>query len=312
MPRRYCSFVIPSYNEETRLSATLNAIAQFSASHLDECEIILADDGSTDATAEIGRAFCAPHCRVSVHSLPHQGKGSAIRHGVNASRGDIIVLCDADLEQSVNEVLNLLDALENGADIAIGSRWRLDTSKPDRRRPLFRRVSSRVFNVVACHILALPFKDTQCGLKALTREAANSIFPLLNLRGWGYDAELIHVALALRLRIEEVNLRLVHDYRDSHFRPITDGCATFLELAKIRWNDFRGAYGRSVLGQTFSRSTASEASLNLNWAPAPRIQAQHPAALELPELMFLQGQPDFRTASELTKAPDDFGRDLAA
>jgi dolichyl-phosphate beta-glucosyltransferase len=251
MRPRSCSFVIPAYNEANRLTATLDAIALLPACLLGQCEIIVVDDGSTDGTAEVARAFFAPHCPVSVYCLPHRGKGFAIRQGVSVAQNEIVVLCDADLRESMHEVLALIETLRSGADIAIGSRW-LNCVDMNCRQPLFRRISSRVFNLVAGHILALPFKDTQCGLKTLTREAADRVFPLLSLDGWGYDLELIHVALTLRLRVEEVNLDLIHDYSDSHFRQLSDGFAALLELFKIRWNDIRGAYGCRTLVQTFS------------------------------------------------------------
>jgi glycosyltransferase involved in cell wall biosynthesis len=254
------SFVIPAYNEAVRLAPTLNSIAALAASHLGECEIIVVDDGSTDDTAEIAHAFQAPHCRVSVLRLPHRGKGAAIRHGVGVASGETVILCDADLQDSVREVLSLLTALKNGTDIAIGSRW-LAPFESRSAQPFHRRVASRVYNLVAGHVLALPFKDTQCGLKALTLDAATRIFPLLSLDGWGYDSELIHVALTRNLRVEEVDLRLVHDYSNSHFRPLADGCATLLELFEIRWNDLRGAYGRPVLGPISFRET-TKVSLN--------------------------------------------------
>ncbi len=85
---------------------------------------------------------------------------------------------------------------------------------------------------------------------------------MLNLDGWGYDSELLHVALTRGLRVEEVDLRLVHDYSNSHFRPFADGCATLLELFEIRWNDLRGAYGHPALGPVPFRETAK---LSLNF-----------------------------------------------
>jgi dolichyl-phosphate beta-glucosyltransferase len=274
MSRYSFSFVIPAYNEATRIAPTLNAIADLSASHLGDCEIIVVDDGSKDATADIARAFQAPHCRVCVLCPPHRGKGAAIRHGVSVATGEIIILCDADLKDSVREVLPLLGALRNGADIAIGSRW-IAPFKSRCAQPFHRRVASRIYNLVAGHVLALPFRDTQCGLKTLTLDAATRIFPLLNLDGWGYDSELIHVALTRRLRVEEVDLRLVHDYSDSHFRPLADGCATLLELFEIRWNDLRGVYGRPILGPTSFRETAS---LSLNFFQ----ESTSPKPLEVP------------------------------
>lgn len=242
MYRRRCSFVIPAYNEARRLPATLSAIADLSVSTLGKCEIIVVDDGSTDSTIEVARAFRAPLCKVRIVRVPHRGKGFAIRRGAQLAHGEIVVLCDADLHDSVHEVVRLQAALNRGADIAIGSRW-LNHLDCLRSQPLYRRISSRLFNLAASHIVTLPFKDTQCGLKALTRRAANRVFPLLSLDGWSYDIEMIHVALTLGLRVEEVDLRLVHEYRDSHLRPIADGWATLWELFRIRRNHLNGAYG---------------------------------------------------------------------
>jgi hypothetical protein len=112
-------------------------------------------------------------------------------------------------------------------------------------------------------------------LKTLTLDAATRIFPLLNLDGWGYDSELIHVALTRHLRVEEVNLRLVHDYSNSHFRPFADGWATLLELFEIRWNDLRGVYGRPVLSPIAFQETAK---LSLNFFP----ESAAPKSLEVP------------------------------
>ena len=263
------SFVIPAYNEATRLAPTLRVIAELSASHLGECQIIVVDDGSTDSTADIARAFQSPHCDVSVLCFPHRGKGSAIRHGVRVASGEIVILCDADLQDSVRQVLPLIVALREGADIAIGSRW---LAPPDSHlgQPLHRRIASRIFNFVASHVLKLPFRDTQCGLKTLTLDAANRVFPLLSLDGWGYDSELIHVALTRCLQVAEVDLRFVHDYRNSHFRPLTDGCATLSELFEIRWNDFRGAYGHSVPGSMSFRESAKPGMNFLQESPAAK------------------------------------------
>lgn len=237
-----CSFVIPAYNEARRLPATLRAIAELSVSCLGPCEIIVVDDGSTDLTAEVARNFRAPQCRVCVLCVPHRGKGFAIRRGVHQAHGDMIVLCDADLGESVSQFVHLDAALRDGADIAIGSRW-VNHRECFRGQPLYRRVSSLLFNVVAGRALALPFKDTQCGLKALTYPAAIRVFSSVTLDGWGYDVEMIRVALTLGLRIDEVDLRFLHEYRDSHVHPITQGWSTLCELFTVRHNYLHGVYG---------------------------------------------------------------------
>lgn len=269
MFRRRYSFVIPAYNEARRLPDTLAAIAQLSASFLGPCEIIVADDGSTDTTATVACAFRAPQCRICVLRLPHRGKGFAIRRGVQLAHGKTVVLCDADLYDSVHEVTRLEAALRRGADIAIGSRW-LKHSECRRCQPLYRRFSSRVFNLLAVHLMALPFKDTQCGLKALTRRAANRIFPLLSLDGWGYDIEMIHVALTLGLHVEEVDLRLIHEYRNSHFRPIADGFSSLRDLFRIHRNHLHGAYGAMSVSAPALQQVA---------APAVALQQMAPPAV---------------------------------
>lgn len=270
MDRRRSSFVIPAYNEARRLPATLTAIAQLSATCLGGCEIVVVDDGSTDSTLDVARDFRARPCRLRTLRVPHRGKGFAVRRGLHLAQGEIVFLCDADLGDSVREVVPLEAALRGGADIAIGSRW-LSHLECLRNQPLCRRISSRLFNLLAGQLMALPFKDTQCGLKALTRRAAKCVFPLLSLDGWGYDIELIHVAITLGLRVEEVELRLVHEYRHSHVRPIADGWTTLWELIKIRRNHLHGAYGSATVSAvagvpplprtvTLKRMTSSTAS----------------------------------------------------
>ncbi len=240
-----CSFVIPAYNEQDRLPGTLQAILDSGHRH-GKSEIVVVDDGSSDSTVEVVQEFQrrARDIRL-VRLVRRHGKGFAVRSGIAAARGEVMVICDADLHQSVAEVPKLEDALQR-ADIAIGSRW-LGHFECTRLQPLGRRVSSRLLNKLTRSLLDLPFKDTQCGLKAVTRRAARRVFPLLTVRGWAYDIELIHVALLQGLRVQEVKLRILHDYHQSRFRPMTDGWATLWELMAIRWQQTRGSYARQSL-----------------------------------------------------------------
>lgn len=252
-----CSFVIPAYNEEHRLPGTLEAILDSGHRH-GKSEIVVVDDGSSDSTVEVVQEFQRRAKNIRVVRLGgRHGKGFAVRSGVFAARGEIIVICDADLHQSVSEVPKLEDALQL-SDIAIGSRW-LGHFECTLQQPIGRRLSSRLLNKLTRSLLDLPFKDTQCGLKAVTRRAARQVFPLLTIRGWAYDIEFIHVALLQGLRVQEVKLRILHDYHQSRFRPMTDGWTTLWELMSIRWQQTRGSYARQSLSLA---TAAAESSSN--------------------------------------------------
>jgi glycosyltransferase involved in cell wall biosynthesis len=261
------SIVIPAYNEERRIANTLDHIMNYVAERNVRAEIIVVDDGSTDRTGNLVIWYRRKAtCRLKLLRLPHQGKGSAVRHGVNAAQGQFIFLCDADMHAGFAESEKLEAALLAGADIAIGSRW-VEHSESADTQPLYRRASSRVFNVCTQRLLGLKFHDTQCGLKAFTREVAKDLFAYQTIDGWGFDPELLFVAARLGFRVAEVPIKLQHDYSSSKFRPVHDGFVTFKELFHIMWRDLLGSYPRPMPAPAVVATAAAVAAAEKTLTP---------------------------------------------
>ena len=235
------SIIIPAYNESRRLGPTLEQITSFIAQERWLAEIIVVNDGSTDTTAELVREFSQRHSTVRLVNNPgNRGKGFAVRNGMLNAHGDILLFTDADLSAPISEAPKLLAAMQAGADVAIGSRW-LDPSLQTHRQSLTRRFLGRGYNLLMRMILGLNFKDTQCGFKAFTKNAAKAIFPAQRIEGWGFDPELIFLAGRAGLKVTEVAVRWGHD-RGTRIHPFSDGLQMFLEMVAIRWSDIRGDY----------------------------------------------------------------------
>ena len=235
------SIVIPAFNESERIGATL----QRAVTHSRRCgwnaEVIVVNDGSSDNTAEIVRGIAAIYPEVRLLENPgNRGKGFSVRNGMLRARGDVLLFSDADFSSPVEEAGKLFAAIAEGADIAIGSRW-LQTKLQIRRQPLHRQVFGRMFNLALRLVLGLQFKDTQCGFKAFSRRAAQTIFPLQNIERWGFDPELLYLARKFDFRVVEIPVAWAH--RDgTRIDPIRDGLRMVAEMFKIRWNSFSGKY----------------------------------------------------------------------
>jgi glycosyltransferase involved in cell wall biosynthesis len=158
--------------------------------------------------------------------------------------GEIVMFTDADLSAPIEEAERLFAAIREGADIAIGSRW-LDRGRQTLHQPLYRRFFGRCFNAVTRMLMRLPFADTQCGFKAFRQEVAHTVFQLQRIERWGFDPELLFIALQLRYRIAEIPVTWGHDER-SRISYLRDGIQMLQELVYIRWNAFLGVYRRSV------------------------------------------------------------------
>jgi dolichyl-phosphate beta-glucosyltransferase len=227
------SVVIPAYNEEERLPRTLRTVdAYLEAERLDS-EIVVVDDGSRDRTAQIAREFVPAAGRIRVICNERNlGKGASSARGVKAAAGDLILLTDADLSTPIHEVSRLKAAIGEEYGIAVGSRA-LPDSRIVNPQPLYRRFMGRFFNGLV-RLVAVPgIRDTQCGFKLFTREAALAIFGELTIFGFGFDVEILYLARKKGIRIVEVPVEW-HNAPGSKVSPLQDSVRMCLDLVRIR------------------------------------------------------------------------------
>jgi len=235
------SIVIPAYNESVRIRPTLDELLRYTRERNWDAEILVVNDGSSDDTAQIVREYGELHPQVLLLENPgNRGKGYSVRNGMLHARGDVCLFTDADLSSPMTEAQKLFDAISQGADIAIGSRW-LRSELQTERQPLYRQAFGRIFNLVLRVILGLHFADTQCGFKAFRREAAQRIFPLQRIERWGFDPEILFLARRAGLRVEEVPVLWAHS-EGTRLHPFRDGMRMFVEVLRIRWNAATGEY----------------------------------------------------------------------
>lgn len=239
------SIVIPAYNETARIDHTLEQVLRAVRDRQWSAEVIVVDDGSTDDTPEIVRRFAADHPWLRLLQNPGNcGKGYSVRNGILHAAGEIVMFTDADLSAPIEEAERLFAALRDGADVAIGSRW-LDRGRQTTHQPLYRRFFGRCFNQVTRMVMNLPFADTQCGFKAFKRTAAQTIFQLQLIERWGFDPEILFIALKRGYSVREVAVTWGHDER-SRISYLKDGIKMLEELVYIRWNALTGVYNRKV------------------------------------------------------------------
>jgi len=234
---RSISIIIPAYNEEKRLPATLKTVQAYLASgQWKFAEIVLVNDGSRDKTAEVARA-----AGVRVLDNPgNRGKGYSVRHGMLEAKGEWSLFSDADLSAPIDDLEKLWSAAERErAQVAIGSRA-LDRSLIGVHQPFFRETVGRFFNVLMRMITGLPFRDTQCGFKLFESAAAREIFSRQQLDGFGFDVEVAFIATRLGYRVLEVPVRW-NDVAGTKV-SLWSGMKGFVDPLRVRWNGIRGRY----------------------------------------------------------------------
>ena len=239
------SIVIPAYNESTRIENALARVLECVRQQQWNAEVLVVDDGSTDGTADIVRRWAEKNPELSlVENAGNRGKGYSVRNGLLQATGEIVMFTDADLSAPIEEAERLFEALGEGADVAIGSRW-LDKQKQTTHQPMYRRFFGRCYNWLTRTVMGLPYLDTQCGFKAFKREPAQDIFRLQTIERWGFDPEILFIARKLGFRVVEVPVTWGHDER-SRISYLRDGTQMLREMVEIRGNSFRGRYDHVI------------------------------------------------------------------
>ncbi|MDP9038700.1 MAG: glycosyltransferase family 2 protein [Acidobacteriota bacterium] len=268
MASPHLSIVIPAYNESARIEATLDRVLACVYQQQWDAEVLVVDDGSRDATPQIVQRWMQDHSRLHlIQNAGNRGKGYSVRNGLLQASGEIVMFTDADLSAPMEEAERLFEAIAQGADVAIGSRW-LDKGRQTTHQPLYRRFFGRCFNAVTRIVMGLPFKDTQCGFKAFRRPAAQVIFRLQRIERWGFDPEILFIARKLGYAIQEVPVTWGHDER-SRMSYLKDGMKMLEEMAVIRTNSLAGRYDEAIAALKDTSGMVTE--------PTPRPARPHPA-----------------------------------
>jgi glycosyltransferase involved in cell wall biosynthesis len=240
------TIVLPAYNESERLNESIPKVLDYVHDRQFAAEIIIVNDGSTDATADVVRRFAVSNPMIVLLENPgNRGKGYSVRNGMLHARGAVALFTDADLSSPIPEADKLFAALDAGFDIAIGSRW-LQRELQTERQPLLRQLYGRLFNLGLRVVLGLRYKDTQCGFKAFNRRAIEMVFTRQHIERWGFDPELLFLGDKFKLKTAEVPVEWAHDHR-SKIHPVRDGLRMGTEVLKIRWNAILGRYRKPVL-----------------------------------------------------------------
>ncbi|HYL85743.1 MAG TPA: dolichyl-phosphate beta-glucosyltransferase [Candidatus Angelobacter sp.] len=236
------SIIIPAYNEELRLPATLERIAAYLQTCGRQAEVLVVDDGSKDRTAQVAESFrnTIPSLRVVSNGV-NRGKGFSVRHGMQEAHGRFALFTDADLSAPIEEAGKLLEALEQ-CDVAIGSRA-VDRSLITVHESPFREFAGIIFNKIVRLILWLPFVDTQCGFKAFRRERCRILFEQQTIERFGFDPELLYLARHHGLHAVEIPVRWGHSHA-TKVSMLRDSIQMFLDIFQIRWNSLLGRYPR--------------------------------------------------------------------
>lgn len=201
--------VIPVYNEERVLAQSINTLRQFLEKNVNYTwTIVIADNASTDKTWEVAQTLSREHPDVICLHLDEKGRGRALRRALLESTADIVSYMDVDLSTDLAAFPTLIQGIEEGYDIVIGSRLLPGSSV---KRSFKRELTSRTYNLLLKGMFRTEFCDAQCGFKALTSKAAHELVPLVQNQLWFFDTEMLLLARRKSYRIKEVPVAWVED-----------------------------------------------------------------------------------------------------
>lgn len=236
----FLSVIIPALNEEHRLPDNLRCVLDFLDTQTYQSEVIVVDSGSQDQTSAVVEQFISQSSRLRLFREPERGKGRAVRRGMLEAEGQYRFICDADLSMPIENVSSFLPPKLEGFDIAIASREVPGAIRYN--EPAYRHWIGRGFNLLV-RLLAVPqFHDTQCGFKCFRADVAEELFSMQRLQGWGFDVEVLFLALKRHHRVVEVPIPWYFN-PDSRVRLLQDSIGMFTDLIQIRLNWRKGLYG---------------------------------------------------------------------
>lgn len=242
--KKEIAIVIPAFEEEDRLGTSVEKILAYVSESYSDAELIVVDDGSRDATAEVAKAAAAKFPKIDSQLIRYEknrGKGFAVKNGLLAVNADIALFSDADLSTPIDEMPKLIDPIRSGEyDVTFGSRA-LDRSLIGTHQPWRREQGGKVFNLIVRMLTGLPFWDTQCGFKAFKMDKFRPVLDLMQIDRFGFDVEFLFVANRHGLKLKEIPVRWNNDER-SKVSVVRDSIRMFDEVRQIRRNAKSGIY----------------------------------------------------------------------
>ncbi|MBI5102924.1 MAG: glycosyltransferase family 2 protein [Nitrospirae bacterium] len=239
------SVVIPTFNEELRIPGTIEKMSAYLDGMDLDYEIIVVDDGSSDGTVrllgELGKRFSGLRLLTLGENT---GKGAAVRKGVLASRGSLVLMSDADMSTPIEEIERLLPYMRDGIDIALGSRG-LRESDLEIRQPWYREWMGKTFNLLVRGLGIRGIKDTQCGFKLFKGDIARRLFAQSSINGFSFDVEILFIAAREDCSVKEVPIRWLNSPA-SKVNILWDPVVMLIELLRIKLDWHLGKYDKAA------------------------------------------------------------------
>jgi len=233
------SLVIPAYNEQARLPYALAQIEAYVCREQIDCEVIVVDNGSQDATSAVVQQAAVSFPRLRLVRTDRRGKGCAVRTGTLQARGDVVIFADADLSWSVDDLARFCQLVSDATPVVIGSREGVGARRVG--EPSYRHLMGRVFNRVVQAVAVPGVEDSECGFKAFRADAARAIFSRQRIDGFGFDVEVLYLARRLGFEVRVVLLHWEHK-ENSRVAPVRDTLGMLSDVLRVKINDWRGLY----------------------------------------------------------------------
>lgn len=233
-PDPQLSIIMPAFNEDRRLGLALDQLKRHFESSPMAVEIIIVDDGSTDDTVGVARAFDSGPLTIRlIRNRVNRGKGYSVRRGMRKAAGQMMLMTDTDQSTPISELAKVVRHLDDGYDVVIGSRD-LAESQIAQRQPHYRHGMGLLMRGLRRRLMLRDIKDTQCGFKLFSRTAAKDIFRRVREDGFAFDCEALLLARQMGYRIKEVGVVWCND-PDSRVRPVRDSIRMVIGLVRILW-----------------------------------------------------------------------------